>query len=250
MGESILYEEQLHAIIDLYFPMEGDEEAREKAIELWAIQQRINIELNEINPTISLENQIQAEQELMMLNLFELENKYIEKNIDTTVTEEEIQTYYDIHRDSYKTQSFIVRALYIKVPDTIVSVSKIEDYYLLKNDKDLEEIKKYANLYATNYYYEDKRWIFFDDLVREVPMSDEQKRDLIINQREAKYSGNGYTHFINILDSKTKSVSAPLDSERDVIKRHVLTRKINKLRENAKETIIEDVKKKYPITYH
>lgn len=250
VGDKVLYEKDLNTIVRLFYSEFSEEEAKNLAIEQWANQQRIKLEIESTSPDIFLANTLQTENELMNLNLFELENKFIQNHLDTVITESEIQDYYNKHRENYKSQSYIVRALYIKIPDTMGATLGIDDYYLLNNDKDREEIKKYANLYATNFYFEEKRWIFFDDLVREIPIAQKEKNELIINRGKAKYIANGETHYINILDYRTKSISSPLEAERNVIRRHVITRKINKLRENAKETILQNVKEKYPITYY
>jgi|SRR5690554_1190140 len=250
VGDEILYETDLNTMIRLFYADYEEEKAKDLAIKQWAIQQRIKLRLKETLPDVHLKNALQTQQELMALNLFELENEYIQSHLDTIVSENEIQDYYNKHRENYKTQSYIVRALYIKIPDTVASVLDIDTHYMLNNDKDREEIKKYANLYATNFYFEENRWIFFDDLVREVPISPNEKNELISNRGKAKFSEKGETHYINILDYRTKSISSPLEAERDVIKRHVLTRKINNLRESAKETILRNVEKEYPITYY
>lgn len=250
VGDEILYETDLNTMIRLFYADYEEEKAKDLAIKQWAIQQRIKLRLKETLPDVHLKNALQTQQELMALNLFELENEYIQSHLDTIVSENEIQDYYNKHRENYKTQSYIVRALYIKIPDTVASVLDIDTHYMLNNDKDHEEIKKYANLYATNFYFEENRWIFFDDLVREVPISPNEKNELISNRGKAKFSEKGETHYINILDYRTKSISSPLEAERDVIKRHVLTRKINNLRESAKETILRNVEKEYPITYY
>lgn len=250
VGSEVLYEHDLEAIINIYFSDFEDEEARDLAIEQWANQMRINLTIANTLPEIQLTNIIQSQSELSQLNLFALENDFIENNLDTTITEDEIQSYYEKHRQNYQNQAYIVKALYVKLPDTVASVSKIDDYYLLNNDKDREEIKKYANLYATNFYFEEKRWIYFDDLVREIPMSPNKKNELIINRGKAKFSNNGETYYLNILDYKTKSVSSPLEAEKDVIRRHVLTQKINKLRNTAKETILKNAQENYPISYY
>src|SRR5690554_3164888 len=185
----------------------------------------------------------------MQLNLFELENQFITKHLDSIISDQEIQDYYESHRENYKAESYIVRALYIKVPDTVAGVLNIDEHYLLKNDKDLEEVKKYANLYATGFYFEKERWIYFDDLIREISISSSTKEALVRNRGNIIFKENGETHYINILDYRTKSISSPMEVERDGIRIHILKRRVNKLRSTAKETILENVKVKYPVTY-
>lgn len=226
------------------------EEAKEKVIQEWVSQHQVALEIEKESPKVLTSNKLTVADELMQMNLFELENIFITKNLDSVISDQEIQKYYDAHRENYKAESYIVRALYIKIPDTLATSLKIEKHYLLKNDKDLNEVKKIANLYATNFYYEEERWIYFDDLVREITISASKKEEFIKSRGKAVFKENGETHYINVFDFRSKSISSPMEIERAGIRRHILKRRVNNLRNKAKETILEDVKEKYPVSYY
>ncbi|HLW30340.1 MAG TPA: hypothetical protein VKX29_05745 [Brumimicrobium sp.] len=249
IGEYILYEKELELRKSIFFSNLSDEEAEARAIEQWSEQQRVKLEMSNVSPEKKAAHEMQIQEELMQFNLFELENLYITTHLDSLISEQEIQQHYNNHRENYKSESYIVRALYIKIPDTIAQILNTEKHYLLKNDKDREEIKKYANLYATSFYFEEERWIYFDDLIRGLSISSNTKEALVRNKGKSIFMDNGETHFINILDFRTKSISSPMEVERAGIRRHILKRRVNKLRSTAKETILENVKEKYPITY-
>jgi len=51
------------------------------------------------------------------------------------------------------------------------------------------------------------------------------------------------------LDYRLKNISSPLEVEKKLIEKHILKRRINALREKARETIIEDVRQKYKVNY-
>jgi hypothetical protein len=250
VGGQVLYETELNNRIELFANDLPYEEAKEKVMQDWVVQQQVAIEIEKESPKVSTANQLTVDDELMQLNIFELENIYITKNLDSVISDQEIQKYYDAHRANYKAESYIVRALYIKIPDTLASVLNIDKHYLLKNDKDFIEVKKIANLYATNFYYEEQRWIYFDDLVREIPISFNKKEELIKTRGKAIFKENGETHYINVLDFRTKSISSPMEIESAGIRRHILKRRVNILRNKAKETILKDVKENYPVSYY
>ena len=250
IGDQILYETELNNRISLLYGEHTNEESTEKVIEDWINQQQVALQIEETSPDVKTANEIKVKDQLMQLHLFELENIFITKNLDSVINNQEIQKYYNAHRENYKAKSYIVRALYIKIPDTLAATLNIDKFFLLKNDKDLKEIKKIANLYATNFYYEEERWIYFDDLVREITISTNKKEELVRSRGKAIFKENGETHYINVLNFRTKSISSPMEIERAGIQRHILKRRVNELRNTAKETILENVKEKYPITYY
>ncbi|PKR81179.1 hypothetical protein CW751_06230 [Brumimicrobium salinarum] len=243
VGEFKLYEKEFNDRKNTYADDIQVDDIDQYIINQWAEQQRVKIALKDISEVKLYSNQVLMQEELKQRNLFELENHFIRKNLDSVITEREIQNYYDSHRANFKQTSFIVRALYIKLPDTIAQELNTEEHYLLKQEKDLKIIKEYASLYSTGFYFEEERWIYIDDLIKEVAIDTETKERLVKSKGEMIFKNNGDTHYINILDFRTKSISSPMEIERAGIKRHILKRRVNQLRKTAKETILEDVKK-------
>lgn len=234
---------ELETIIEQSFSNLPPKQAKEKAIQKWSIDQQIDLYSAEYHPNIHANKTAD-------LQLFELENLYINKHLDTTISEEEILHYYNKHRENYVTKAYIVKALYMKIPDTIASIVQPEKYYMLKNDKDYVEIKNIGNLYATSFYLEQNRWIYFNDLMREIPFSAYQKENLIKNKKQAIFKINNEIHYLNILDYKTKNISSPLQIENKRIRHHILRIRIKDWREKAKNIILNDVKKKYPVHFN
>jgi hypothetical protein len=220
-------------------------------IDSWVEQELVNAETKEANPSNYRLNEIKSKQTLYQLNLFELENTYIRENLDSVITNSEIMAYYKKNRDNYLNQSFIVKALYIKIPDSISAVRNIEKSFLLKNDKDRAEILKYANLYATNFYFEEEKWIFLEDLVRDIPITDGTKERLIIKKDHGIFTDQDNVYFLNILDYRIKNTTAPLEVEKETIRRIILKRRANELRKKMNQTIIDEIKAKHTVNrYH
>lgn len=250
VGDHILDEDELSTLMDYHRNDFSDHELKERVIEEWVEHKLIEIKAAKEIPDQYKENMIKANHEASNFHLFELENHFIRTHIDSNVTDDQIQKYYKDHRENYKTNSYIVKALYIKTPDTLALEGPIQQAFLLKNDKDVSEVKKYGNLYASNFYLGENKWIYFDDLVKEVPMSQQQKETLIRGRGEATFQIDGYTYFINVLDYRSKTVSSPMEVEKSIIRAHILKRRVHQLREKAKETILKDVKENYPVSYY
>ncbi len=246
----VLNEDDLNVLMEYHRNDFPKDELKEKVIEEWIERKLIELKIEKELPNVYDQNLIKANHEASNFHMFELENHFIRTQIDSVVTDEEIQMYYKNHRENYKTSSYIVKALYIKTPDSLAKQNSIEEAFMLKNDKDVIEVKKYGNLYATNFYLGEQKWIYFDDLVKEVPMSQEQKDDLIQRRGEASFQIDGYTYFINVLDYRSKTISSPMEVEKSIIRTHILKRRVHQLRKQAKETILEDVKENYPVSYY
>lgn len=245
-----LYESDFENYVNAFDLNPNDENIREKFIEDWIKATIINLELSEKEPKTYYQNKFKNEESLASRNLFELENLLIAEELDETVDEAEILAYYENNRSNYLQKSYIVKALYIKVPDTIKESRILEDAFLLKNDKDREQVNKYGNLYGINFYWEEDKWIFLEDLMRDIPITQENKNEIVRNRANGVFRDEQYVYLLNVLDYKLKDTSAPLDFERENIRKHILKRRINKIREEKSSLIIEEIYENYSIHHY
>lgn len=247
VNDQKLYEfEAEEQMIALHLSPENENEVL-NYIDNWIEKQLINEEINLTNPKIYSENIAKTNETLFQLNLFELENIYLKSHIDSTITEKEILDYYKSNRSNYLEKSFIVKALYLKIPDSITQVGKIESAFLLKNDKDREEITKIGNLYATNFYLEEDKWIYFEDLVRDIPITEGVKERLIIKKDHIILNDEHNVYYLNILDYRIKNTTAPLEIEKETIRKTILKTRSNELRLELEKKLIDEIRIKHRV---
>lgn len=216
-------------------------------IENWITQEILKSEIAKAHPNLHRRNEWSARESQYQLNLFDLENLYIDSRLDTTVTDKEILNYYRQNRSSYLDKSFIVKALYIRIPDSIQASKKLETLFLLKNDKHREEVKRIGNLYATNFYFEEEKWIFFEDLARDIPIPDGTKERLIVSKGNGIFTEDKDLFFLNILDYRIKNTTAPLEFEKETIRKIILKRRTNQLRKEINQIIIDEIEPKHSV---
>jgi hypothetical protein len=227
------------------FELVDEEDVKSDFIDKWINACLIKKEIKSINEKEYFKNKFRSEEFFMDKNLFELENSYINNHLDTLVTEKQIIEHYRSNRSNYVRQSFIVKALYIKVEDSIAENEQIETAFLLKNDKDRDNINKYGNLYGLSFYWEEDKWIFLDDLIREIPITERVKEDIVVKRGEGIFKDEQYRFYLNIFDYRIKESKEPLTFERKEIRNHILKRRVNALREEANKKIIKELYEKY-----
>lgn len=173
------------------------------------------------------------------LLIHEIENLRIEQELDTVVDMEEIETYYQNHKNDFQLNDYLVKVLYLKIPLDAPDVEKIGGLYKLKTEGDLKEVEIYAKMYASNFYYDIESWIYFDDLLKEIPLHDINKDSFILKRSKIRFEENGFYYFLNIVDYKLKNSISPLSFERENIKARILNQRIKTLRESIKNDIIK-----------
>lgn len=174
-----------------------------------------------------------------ILIINQLENNYINTNLDTTVTQNEYVIYYKNHKDDFQLNDYLVKILYVKVPVDAPNLEQLKKWYKLKQDSDIKEIENYAKLYASNFYYDTINWIYFEDLTKEIPLVDFNKDRFITRKSKTIIDENDYFYFLNVLDYKLKNTTSPLEFEKHNIKQRILNTRIKALKGEYKKQNIE-----------
>ena len=88
----------------------------------------------------------------------ELEQKYIDANLNEQVSEFEIQAYYNEKSENFVLRQNLAKCIYFKIPASAPDVWRFRRN--LKNyPKDTTQIWEYANVHAVKAFIEDSVWI-------------------------------------------------------------------------------------------
>lgn len=181
-----------------------------------------------------------------------LEEREISKELDSVVTDKQIESYYKSNSSSFALQDYLVKALYIKIPKGVEVEKKLREVYLLKNDKDLSKVNSYAKLYAENFYFDDENWIYFSELTKDIPMKQFNKDNIVLNRTKTFFSDDEFSYFLNILDYRLKDEIPPIEFLKPQIREIILSSRINSIREKNEKDHYHSIEKKHDVKiyYH
>lgn len=182
--------------------------------------------------------------------LFEWENAWIDKRLDTVVSEREMQQYYKDNINDFLLNDYIVRLLYLKVPDIAPDTDILRQLYLLKKPTDTAKITQYANQYATSFYMNRDNWISFEDFVKELPLEYIDIERFVTNKSKQIFEENGFIYFINIFDFRLKNTPSPFTYEKERIRARILLNRKLELRNAAKAIFQQKLKQNDEIQYY
>ncbi len=223
-------------------------EEKNAFVDQWIENEVFKAEMKELYPDEWKLIQLRASNYTGDLAKFYLEEYELKKKLDTIVSDKEINTYYESHKDEFVLHDYIVKAMYLKIPKDLDFKSKnIHQKFLLKNDKDVIEVNSYAKLYAVNFYYNDSAWVYFNDLTKDIPLTKYNIDNIVLNRTKTYFSDNEYTYFLNIIDYTLKDEAPPVDFLQNEIKGLIVANRLQLLKEKNESKLIQRIKKKYEI---
>jgi len=177
----------------------------------------------------------------MSLISYEFEQFYINKRLDTTISKSEINNYYESHLDDFVLNDYVVKCMYIKVPKNSKLVAEIKNNYFLKNEKMVDQIMKTGQSEEASLYYNPEEWVFFDDLLKQIPILEKySKIDFIKKKKKVVLEYNESVYFINVFDYIIKNGTSPLSFEENKIKSIILNQRAKNIRKKLRLDLYND----------
>lgn len=190
----------------------------------------------EQNITTELEN---FKKELIS---YKFQVKLINEKLDTIVSNEEIETYYNANSENFLLKNNIVKVLYVKTPISIPNFEKFKKLCYSQNPKDAEQLNALCIQYANNYYMNDNTWLMFDDLKKEMSQLNEVPEYTLQKGKTFEFTDVANFYFLKILDVKSKNTLSPLNFEKNNIKNMLINQRKQKLIDNIKKDFFEKAK--------
>lgn len=171
------------------------------------------------------------------LIIYEYQKRLIKQRLDTIVTYDEVQKYYDDHKTEFTLKRNIVQVAFIKLHrEDQANVKLVKKLLRDYEEEDIENLEVIAKELAVNYLLDVDTWIFFDDLTKEVPIKTYNQVSFLKNNRVVVEQDSLYSFLVRINDFKIADSVSPLEFEYDRIQSVIINiRKLDLINRMEKE---------------
>lgn len=214
-----------------------------KSIENWALETLFYQEaLEKLNDEeIQIERQVEDYKKALVNHIYQ--SRIIDANLDTVVSVEEMEDYYDNHRDNFLLKDNIVKVNYLKVPLKAPAVPKIKKLIWSTNEKDKEQLIILCSQNAENFFMDDSTWLFLDDIKKEIPALKDQPDLNLSPGRVLEFSDDLYYYYLKVKEVKTKNSLSPINFEYRNIKKFIINNRKTQLINQYKQELLEKARK-------
>lgn len=235
-----LYEDEVKEIVPYGTPTKDSLELIRKFVDNW-IREKLVIQKAESNLSEEKKNvEKQLQDYRNSLITFAYEKELVNQKLDTVVTSQEIEEYYNNNKANFELKDNIIKVIYIKVNKTAPEMKQLKSWYKSDEPKDKEQLTSYCHQFAANFYLDDNSWLFFDDLLKEIPIQTYNKELFLQNNRFVEVSDSLYNYFLNIKGFKIRNSLSPISFETDNIKNIILNKRKLQLITKMKEDVYND----------
>lgn len=174
------------------------------------------------------------------LMVHELEQKYIDANLDEEVSDQEIQDYYDLKSENFVLRQNLAKCIYFKIPNSAPEVWRLRR--ALRNyPADTAKIWEYANEHAVKAFTEDSVWVKFDEVLLETPMKDVTDKVTFLQRNSSiEVSDEDYIYFLKVFEYKVIGEVAPLEFIKESVADIIINKRKIALKKDLEKKIYEE----------
>lgn len=197
-----------------------------------------------------IESQISQYRESLLIFLYE--DKVTRQLLDTVVSDKEIEEYYKANRSQFVLKSNIVRARFVKVEKTSRDAQHIRRELFAEpfTESNLLTLADLCRRSAENYFLDDERWIFFNDLLREVPIQTYNQEEFLRNNRDIEVNTGQHWYYVSIADFKVRDMISPISFEKERIRAIILNQRKKEVQTAMEEDLLEEARRTGMIEYY
>jgi len=243
VGSSILYQKDLAGIVGNDISPKDSANLVNRYVNSWIKKQLLIAEASEkINfDQASIERKVLDYRYALMVH--EFKKYYVDNNLDTTVSNQEIDEYYNNNKENFELKQNIIRGYFITVTKDAPKIKQLKSLINSDKPKDFKELKSYCFRFAETYFLEDSVWINFDEAIRNTPfVSVTNKVDFLKSNKFVEDSNDENLYFLRIKEYKISDQISPLEFVRNDIKQIILNKRKVALANQLEEEVFEKAK--------
>jgi hypothetical protein len=173
---------------------------------------------------------------------YKFDNFYINNKINTSVSQQEIEEFYDNNQSILKSNKTLVKAVYIEIDKAVKDKYKAKQWLASNREKDQERLKIYCFQNAEVFDDFEDSWVELDKL-QAMSRSNQLVASKIKKNKVSEYHSDKTTYYILFTDIINKGQLAPLEYVKPEIAEMIINNRRRDLRSELDSKLDEQVAK-------
>ena len=211
-------------------------------IDQW-IRQAVILEKASKNVTEDFERELREYKNNLLVYTYE--RQILDQNLDTVVTDAQIEDYYRQPKAEFTLKNSIVKAVYVVAPVKAPAVAKLKKIVARGtfSEKDIIELEETASHNGFTGYYDVETWVPFYTFQTTVPVTTYNENLFLKQHRSITLSDDSLFYAARILDYKVTDDISPLDFQRDNIRAIILNHRKVEALERLRSDLLAEAEK-------
>jgi len=209
------------------------------------INQKVILEFAERNidsESDLFENKIENYRNSLLV--YEYERALINQKLDTNISALALEEYYEANQDNFKLNSVIVKVWFVQISNDAPKQKAVEKWFLDGDTDEFDKLYDYCQKYAENFFFEENNWLYLDELLKEIPIKEDDWELFLRNNSSKVFETENYKYLVRFFEYRLKGSISPLSLEREKIRDLILNKRKVDLLKRMREDMVKEAFKK------
>jgi len=174
------------------------------------------------------------------LLIYSYRQKLLQQKLDTVVTGDEIQEYYQENTNNFLLGQDVIKGTFIKVPQTSPRLEELRSWSRSNGEDDLDQMEKYCLSYAEKYSDFNDTWVYFSSIKPQLPMTISRPSRYLRYNRNIETTDSLYRYFLHITEHIPEGEAAPLEMVSDDISNIILNKRKIEFFQDLEQRVYND----------
>ena len=161
--------------------------------------------------------QKQVEDYRTSLLIHRYKQKMIEQRLMEEISDTEIESYYQEHKNNFVLVTPIVKSVFFILPKNAPNLKEVKKWFKSDQEEDQESLEDYCLTHARKYDKFENKWIEAKYLLNLVPGDFSNLEQAILTQKNIEREDDDSYYFLKINDLRIDQTSAPIEYVREEI---------------------------------
>ncbi len=240
VGEKKLFQSEISKIIPLDIEEQDSLLIANDYVKKWIKQELL---INKANENLTLEQKNvtkEIEEYRNSLIIYKYKNELMNQQMDTLVTQQQIEQYYNANTDNFKLNNIIVKAIFIKIPIEVANPKLLKEMVEDNSEEGMNAIREYCIQYAKGFDFFNNNWVDFEIVKRNIPGEITDERQFLARNNQIELKDSIYYYLVNIQDYKLKNELAPVEYVESNIKNLILNKRKIEFLKQIEENVYKE----------
>lgn len=225
VGEKTLSWDELKLVIPDNASAADSTALAEKYIEDWIREQVV---INQAELTLSDEKKNfdeLIENYRRSLLTYTYEQEWVKQKLDTVVSNQEIEKYYNDNLQNFQLKDYIVKVKFCAISLENKQTKQLKKLFYSDEPSDLVKWEKFCVENGASYYFDEDTWMLWDEFIKQIPLEVFDIESFLKRNKTTEFEKDNNLYLIAITDYQLSGSQSPLSFESEKIRTMIINRR-------------------------
>lgn len=181
---------------------------------------------------------------------YEYEQELIRQKLDTNVSMQEIEQYYNDNIRNFQLKDYILKVKYCAVNVEYENLKNLGKYFYSEKPEDLVKWQQLCVEAGAFYYFNEEKWMLFDEFLKQVPLEVFDFESFLKKNKNIDFEKDNNKYLITITDYQLSGSVSPLSFEKLKIRDLILNKRKMELLDKMRSDVYDQALRENKIEYY